>query len=135
MIISLFSVSEGSSIDHETNTLSIFNILDDIHPVSLPLTIPKIILTIVMAREEGEPETIDGTITVLNNQNTIGTSPAEVDFQGAKRSRLKVVLNGVPVHAPGKLVFRYAATGSLDVDAEHTIMVSEPRVISEQARA
>ena len=132
MTVSLFVVSESSSVDRETNVLSIFNIVDHIDPVSLPLSIPGLVLTIVLIREEGEPETIDGRISIANNEDTIVTLPSKVDFAGKRRTRLSARINGVPVRSPGTLIFKYTAVSMVDVAV--TVPVSEPKPSQEHRR-
>lgn len=126
-----FVVSEGSSIDISTNALSIFNIIEGISSASLPLIIPKCIITLVVEREEGDPEPIEGRITITNNEHEIHSTPAQIHARGAPGARLSITINGLPVHAPGKLTFKYTVDDS-NFEAQTSISVSEPKVSGEQ---
>lgn len=126
-----FVVSEGSSIDLSTNALSIFSIIENISSASLPLIIPKCIITLVVEREEIDPEPIEGRITITNNDHEIHSAPARIYARGAPRARLSITLNGLPVHTPGKLTFKYAADDS-NFEAQFSVGVSDPEVSEEQ---
>ena len=118
----LFVVSEGSSIDLSTNALSIFNIIDHINSAGLPLIIPKCIITLVVEREESDPEPIEGRITITNNEHEIHSAPAQIYARGAPRTRLSITLNGLPVHT----------TDDSNFEAQLSIGVSDPKVLEEQ---
>ena len=123
MNVLLFSVSEGASIDQETNALSVFNILEEITPVGLPLLIQKIVVVLAVEREENETDEVEGLITIKNNDIEIHTLSANIRFGGKRRARLRVIVNGLPIHAPGKLVFRFVASES-NFEAEYVISIS-----------
>ena len=129
MKVLLFAVSEGASVDQETNLLSIYNIIDEITPVGLPLLIPKAVINLVVQRDETDSEEVKGSIIVKNNENDIHTLSADLHFGGASRARLRVTVNGLPVHETGKLSFRYVASQPA-FDAELLITVSEPEAVA-----
>ena len=52
----LFVVSEGASVDRNSNALSIFNMMEEINPVGLPLIIPTLVVIQVVEREDSDPE-------------------------------------------------------------------------------
>ena len=67
----LFTVSEGASIDQATNAVSIYTIVENIEPVGLPVMMQKIVITLIVVRDENDPDTISGTLSILNNETPI----------------------------------------------------------------
>ena len=121
----LFTVSEGASIDQATNAVSIYTIVENIEPVGLPVMMQKIVITLIVVREESDPESIDGTISVLNNETPIHDKwPARIEFNGRLSARLMITINGFLVQHPGELVFKYESD---IIDELFTLTVSNPK--------
>jgi hypothetical protein len=121
----LFVVSEGASVDRNSNALSIFNMMEEINPVGLPLIIPTLVVIQVVEREDSDPDELRGHLTITNNERSPNGFPSDILFHGNRRARLTVRINGLPVHEAGTLVFRYTAGAFLD--CQLTLVVSEPK--------
>lgn len=126
----LFAVSEGAAIDQETNALSVFNVIDEITSVGLPLLIPKVVITLIVECDEEVVEEVKGSIVIMNNDNEIHNISADIRFSGAPKARLRVTVGGLPVHESGKLIFKYLGTDPT-FTAELAIKVSEPTAPSD----
>lgn len=125
MKVLLFAVSEGASVDQETNALSVFNIIEEITSVGLPLILPKAVITLVVEQDEAGIEEVKGSIIIKNNERDVHMLSADFQFRGAPRARLRVTISGLPVHESGELIFRYVGSDPV-IDAELVIRVSEP---------
>ena len=121
----VFAVSEGASIDRTSNALSIFNMMDEINPIAMPLIIPTLVVILVVERGDTDPDVLRGHLTITNNEHSPNSFPSDIFFHGNKRARLTVRINGLPVHESGKLVFRYKA--GVFLDCKLTLPVSEPK--------
>ena len=121
----LFTVSEGASIDQATNAVSIYTIVENIEPVGLPVMMQKIVITLIVVRDENDPDTISGTLSILNNETPIHDKwPASIEFNERRSARLMITINGLLIQHPGVLIFKYAS----DVINElFTLTVSNPK--------
>ena len=129
MRIDLFTCSEGTSIDAEHRGYSIFNIIVEIVPAALPLFIPKAVLSLIVKRTKNEPDVVDGKLSVFNNDDPIQEDiDVRIDFNGKLVKILRLTLNGLPVQAPGVLLFKYQ---SEEIHETLEVIVNEPPVSSE----
>ena len=80
-------------------------------------------MVLAVEREENETDEVEGLITIKNNDIEIRTLSANIRFGGKRRARLRVIVNGLPIHAPGKLGFRFVAAES-NFEAEYVISIS-----------
>jgi hypothetical protein len=82
-------------------------------------------------REEGDPERTPGNFTVTLGHDTLTTTQIYVDFQGRRRSRNMVNINGLVVPLPGALQFRFVLeTG---ITAEYSVDIDPPPAVAAQA--
>ena len=125
MKLVFFLVSESAAIDKETDRVSVFHIIQDIDPDGLPLVIPRMILCWAIELDKDDPEGLEGNLTIRNNDRVIHTSPVKHEFQGKGMARFKITLNGLPIFAPGKVVFEFAVERP-ELRAEYSISVSTP---------
>lgn len=94
----LFVASEGVSFDRLAGGFSIFNIIDSVQAETLPLSIPKIFITLIGERDEGDPEgNSHGNFSVYCNATTLSESKVEVHTDGTFRSYLNARLEGLQV--------------------------------------
>ena len=129
MRIDLFTFSEGTAIDAEHRGYSIFNIIVDIVPAALPLFIPKAVLSLIVKRTKNEPDVVEGTLSVFNNDDPIQEDiDVKIDFDGRLVKILRLTLNGLPVQAPGVLAFKYQ---SEEINETLEVIVGKPPVSSE----
>ncbi len=123
----LFIASESASIDRVSNNLSVFNIIEDIAAQSFPFAIPKITVTVLLSREDTDPNDYEGTVTVLNNTQTLHSFKIPMRFEDKLHSRLNIQLGGLPVSSPGMLSFKlHVEPGDLHV--EYSIKVLETKI-------
>jgi hypothetical protein len=123
-----FLVAESVSVDQTTNQVSIFNIIEDMNVPALPGVIGQVAAVCawnVPPNEIGQD--FQATFRIVtpgeehrdNNTNFTATQP---------RQRLIVRMIGVPIVAPGRLVFEVLLNGQHQ--AYHTVNVAvEPPVV------
>ena len=113
-------------MDAEEQGYSIFNIMVEIVPDRLPLFIPKAALSLIVRRAKNEPGVVEGKLSVFNNDDPIQEDiPVRVDFHGKEVKILRLILNGLPVQAPGVLAFKYE---SEEINQTLKVAVLDPPV-------
>lgn len=124
MEVRLFVVSEQVSRDAETQRLSFFNVLEVINPVSLPLVIPNVDITITLERKQNEPNKVEGRILIKNNEVELRQIPLTHSFAGHRFSSYNVRVKGVlEVRYPGDLTFIYQWEKR---EIKQVVMVTDP---------
>lgn len=100
---SFSSLSLGASVDQQTGSLSVFDVIDEIRAPQVPLHIQSLVLTVVW--EKRNPEAYDGKVfihilTPDGKQAMVGNGELKVP---ADQKRLKAVFRfgGFPVMAFG----------------------------------
>ena len=124
MEVRLFVVSEQISRDVETQRLSLFNVLEVINPVSLPLVIPNVDITITLERGYDEANSVDGRILIRNNDLELRHISVTHSFANHRFSSYNVRVRGVlEVSQPGDLAFIYQWE---DKEVRQVVMVTSP---------
>lgn len=105
MITSKLTVCAESIVrDAETNTVSVFNVLEEIGAPTFPLTIPKLSVLFILERGADDPETIECVVTLTLKENELGGISGPVEFRGTLATRLIVVVEGTVLAEPGVLI-------------------------------
>ena len=100
-------VAEGVSIDQQTTSLSIYNVLEGIEGSGFPLFIQRITFVALYERALDDPEIHNGHVQVRLGDHELTNQAIAMNFQGKKRTRLVARFPGLLVPAPGDLVFRF----------------------------
>lgn len=120
--------SEGLAIDGQTNSVSVFNIIEEMTVAGAPFVIPKINFYVLLCREQIEPENSNVTTVVQCNNVQLVRNTVPLAFNGKLVSRVSVTVGGLVVPALGSLRFQL-----LDQDdhplGEWTIPVHAPPLI------
>ena len=119
---SFSSLSLGASVDQQTGSLSVFDVVDEIRTPQVPINIQSFVLTVVW--EKQKPESYDGKVfihilTPDGKQAMVGNGELKVP---ADQKRLKAVFRfgGFPVMAFGEHRFVLSwvnATGAKEGEA------------------
>jgi len=105
MEATLLICANAISVDQRSNTLSLFNILEEINSPSFPMVVPYMVLVAMLTRGADEPNVfadltlsmdVDGEVFFQGNLN-----PA--DFQQKLSSRLVVDMQGLIVPKAGMM--------------------------------
>jgi hypothetical protein len=119
-------VSEGASRDADTNTVSIFSILEGIAGANFPLFVQRMVCFALWERDDGDPQTVQGRFRVRLNDEVLNEVAASINFGGYLRTRNFVRLNGIVIPRPGTLRFAFELEGGLR--AEYALSVEAQQV-------
>ena len=125
-------ICEGSAIDQETNNISLFTIVEEMHIPEppgdesagdeppgdesagdgSPLFPARLLLVALFSRSDfdiEEKEEARLVIHLANGQSVVTQPHLEVDLESAHRSRIKFNLPGIPVGGQGQYKFELQA--------------------------
>ena len=97
----LLLCAEGVVLDHLTNNLSIFNILEQFNFQTLPVAFPKMVIISVVDRDKDDPDKWEARLKIDLAGSIIMDMPVEYNFRGLLRTRNLVTLGGLPITRPG----------------------------------
>lgn len=115
MIDHVWSVLCARSVtDNRTNTVSLFNVLEQIQIASVqgvlaPGLLPAAIelVSLWTRSEPGQPARGSGRIEVVLPDGSVAVEQAfDVDLSGFERLRTQAALSAIPIVGPGRYVFR-----------------------------
>jgi hypothetical protein len=108
MISCKFSiVAHGACIDAQSGGLTIFDIVDEIRAGGFPLLFQRIAFITKIERDIAtDPNTFDGTIRVLLDDDVLVAGPIHGSFADKSMSSLVTRLEGLIIAHPGRLSFR-----------------------------
>lgn len=110
-----FSIcAQSISIDQLTNRVSIFNVLEQIVVPAFPVIVPELVLFALIQRED-EPVDLDFacSMRITANRNLVAQVNGAVRFAVGPTSRLVFNFAGLPVQAPGEIVFDLEIQGAV----------------------
>jgi hypothetical protein len=117
--------------DAETNSMSVFNILENVTAVGMPVLIQNMAFFVLWQREEADERRVGGTFTAAIGDLELTQTHVDLDFGANIRNRTLVNLNGLVIPRPGALRFRIVLTN--DVEASYTVDIAAPPPVA-QAR-
>lgn len=105
MEVTLFICANGLSVDQRSNTLSIFNILEEINAPSFPMVVPYMVLVGMLSRGPDEPNTVNDLVLSMDVDGDRFFQGAlnAADFQQKLNSRLVIDMQGVVVPKAGMM--------------------------------
>lgn len=108
MRVKLCLVAEGIVRDAETNSISVYNILEGITANGFPLLVQRMAFLALFERDESEPEAHAGHFTVSLGDNQLLTGEQRINFRGKLRTRSIVRIQGLLFPTPGEARFALA---------------------------
>jgi hypothetical protein len=97
--------ADNVSVDARTNTVSVFNILEEMTPEVLPAILPRVIFFALLEKDEGDVDNNVVTVKVANNATQLVDNQASISFQGKRRARIITTVGNLLISSPGKLDF------------------------------
>lgn len=95
-------VAKGTSVDSQTNSLSLFSVLESIGAPGLPVAVPELVLATVWYRRPGEEDLTFVQRARLADPDGREIATAEISFQLTKpRHRVFNRFRMVPFHRTG----------------------------------
>jgi hypothetical protein len=122
--------AQGVIIDQRSNALSIFNIYEEISSPKFPVVLPNIDFVCVTEKESSDPDLIEYTLDIRNNDDSVFDGPIKADFQTKNMNRTIVTINGLPIKEPGIVSFSVLHNG--EAVAKHILVVKkslEPTIV------
>jgi hypothetical protein len=115
MRVLLFTCSDSVVVDQRRNSVSIFNLLEELNAATFPFVIPMATVFVYLERAEDESPG-DMSIKMTIDRQELFRIPLQLDFQGRLRLRLMNEVRGLVIPAPG--LFR------LTVEREGVVLAS-----------
>jgi hypothetical protein len=118
-----FLVAQGASVDQRTNNVTLFNVLDEMRVRTFPATYPELVAVSSWNAEAGDTER-DFQVAV----RVSGAANDAIEFKRnlripGRRARVLLFFQGVPIKAPGQLLFELQLDGQYK--ASHLIDVAQ----------
>ena len=98
-------LAESVVQDVQTNTISIFVIIEDLNTQGFPLFIPKMTFFVSWERDLTDLSQYNAEFSVTLNEQRLHTAPVNIDFRNALRHRSIVTVGGLVIPQPGQLTF------------------------------
>jgi hypothetical protein len=119
-----FIVCERTSVDVETNSISLFHVLEDLFPDEFPYTLPRLEAVSLWILGPGDEETdFQATLKVfLPGEETGVPFPMNLS-KGRMRYRTVLVVLDIPLNKPGELKIEVLLNNVHAAD--HTVTVHD----------
>lgn len=112
IFVKLAIAAESIVRDAETNTVSIFKVLEEIATPGFPLVIPTMMVVFVLERDSDDADPQNPALVIWSGGEETSRTSISVQFKGKPRTRAFVRLNGLTVPGPGDLKFALEIAGS-----------------------
>jgi hypothetical protein len=120
----LMLCAEGVVRDAESNTVSVYNIFEEIRSATFPVIIPKLFILLITQRDPAQdPPTPAASIRIQLDSDLLDETKMEVNFQDKSRNRFILGVGGLVVTRPGTL--RFIANVAHARMAEYTVTVQK----------
>ena len=97
--------------DANSNTVSIFEVVEEIQSPGFPRLVPMIMAVWVLERDAGDPQQPPAALRLIHNGAELHRTDLTVDFQDVNRTRAFVRLGGLVLPGPGTLRFSFLLDG------------------------
>jgi hypothetical protein len=89
--------------DAETNAVSIIGLQEEINATGFPAFHPNIHILAILERESDDPVDIKCELTLMLEDEILGTYPMTLAFQEKLRTRALILVQGIVIPRPGSL--------------------------------
>ena len=104
-------VSEMTVLDSDTNSFSVFNILEDVVTEGFPVFFPKIAFLTAWQREDADPGVVECIIIVRTHEGELARQNVLMNFQDKNITRINARFQGIVIQSAGFLEFRLEGPG------------------------
>lgn len=125
---SLALVSDGISVDQDSKNVTAFSILEEVSPGALPALLPRASLLFVFDKAEGDPDTGNYMLEIVNGGETIFTREMDIRFEGKSRNRNIVKIVPLAIKNAGVIQFQAKIGGSIVGEYRIKVNAPQPRV-------
>jgi Family of unknown function (DUF6941) len=111
--VELMTAAHGSAIDRDTNSISIFEIIDELNAPSFPLLVQKMVIVVIFRREKvSEAESVESKIRIVMEEDLLFESDFTFNFNvNSRRNRTRLALDGFVIPKPGIVRFEILLEG------------------------
>ncbi len=119
----LLICANGAVRDATDNTITIFQILEDMQAVGFPVFVQKMSIYFSLRRENDDSENINSEIIIKHNENVLFKKDVEINFQNKLKHNMIVNLQSLLIPGPGVLqvLIQYDGTQLNDFSINVTI--------------
>jgi hypothetical protein len=104
-------VAEGVITDRDTDQISAFGLLENLHAESYPLSVQKLAFFCLWGRSSTDPQRATCEFSITLNGKDLVRQGVDIDFQQYLHDRCTIRLDGFALSEPGSVVFRLAIPG------------------------
>lgn len=97
--------------DAQTNSVSAFDILEELQSPSFPLMLQRLDAIAVFEREEGDPRKPKSTVSVKLDTKLLFEGDLTVDFDNVLRTRSFLSFAGLVIPGPGTINIEFIVAG------------------------
>ena len=120
----LMLCAEGVVRDAESNTVSVYNIFEEISSATFPVIIPKMFMLLITQRDPAQdPPGPAASIRIQLDNDLLDETDVQVNFQEKSRNRFILGVGGLVITRPGRL--RFIASVANARMAEYTVTVQK----------
>lgn len=103
----LLVVAEDAVTDGERNIVSLFNVIEGGQSAGFPLVIARLVVVAITERDvESDPNEVDLRLRIgVAGGKKLSDVTTRISYQGRKRNRLTVRVNGLVIAEPGRVHF------------------------------
>lgn len=109
----LILAAEGIVVDRDTNSISVFNILDRITAEGFPVLLQKMALLVIWERSLEDAPQVDGRFSVHLSGRELYQQPVRVEFTTSTRNQFVLRMHGLVIPQPGVLSLRITLEGGV----------------------
>ncbi len=122
--------AKGVVRDAETNTISVFSILEQIGAVGFPFIFQELGVLALWRRSQEDPSSFDLVFSITNNNTRLGQeTTVRIAFEQGTVHRSIITLQGVVVAEPGELRFSFSQNGAQVATYAIVVRPPEHRVV------
>jgi Family of unknown function (DUF6941) len=95
-------VAEIVSRDAEVNTLTIVNVIEEVHAAAFPIVINRLTALFLLQRDAADAP-VDARLRARLGDRELGTFPIALDFEDKLKTRVIATIRGLVVPGPGNV--------------------------------
>jgi hypothetical protein len=122
----LATFAESVVRDTETNSISIFNMIEELNASEFPVLMPKLSVFFLVERTDEERKQYDAVIDLNLDEQHIGQASMSGDFEGKLRTRIILVIQGIVIEHPGRLTAKLTLNGDVISELGVVVQRAEP---------
>src|SRR5690349_1315053 len=115
MISKACLVAQGITRDADSDTISIYNILEGVAAEGFPLFVGHLSFFCLLEKTANEPNEYTGIFSISLGGTELASQPVPLNFGGRQRNRVIIRIPGTVLPNPGDLVFRLVIPDRIEV--------------------